>query len=115
MVRGGGAVTVTVALLDFEVSATEVATTWYVPAFAGAVYAPEELIVPPPASWTLQVTAVDWPAVVPITVAVNEIVPPVVVDAEAGEIETEMTGGPGVTVTVAVFDFEVSATDFALT
>src|SRR5215468_11990032 len=106
MVRGGGAVTVTVALLDFEVSATEVATTWYVPAFAGAVYMPEELIVPPPASWTLQVTAVDWPAVVPLTVAVNETVPPVVVEAEGGEIETEMTGA-AVTVTVAVLDFEV--------
>jgi len=76
---------------------------------------PEELIAPPPASCTLQVTAVDWPAVVPMTVAANETVPPVVVDADAGEIETEMTGGPDVTVTVAVFDLVVSATAFAIT
>src|SRR5262249_61936889 len=87
MVSGGGAVTVTAAVLDFEVSATEVATTWYVPALPGAVYMPEEFIVPPPASWTLQVTAVDWPGVVPLTVAVNETVPPVVVDAGGGAIE----------------------------
>ena len=49
-VSGAGAVTVTVALRDFEVSATEVATTWYVPAPAGAVYLPEASIVPPPDS-----------------------------------------------------------------
>jgi hypothetical protein len=43
---GGGVVTVTVAVPDLVVSWTDVAVTVTVPAVAGAVNAPEELIVP---------------------------------------------------------------------
>jgi hypothetical protein len=42
----GGVVTVTVVLPDFVVSWTDVAVTFTVPAVAGAVNNPEELIVP---------------------------------------------------------------------
>jgi hypothetical protein len=40
-------------------SATLVATTWNVPVVEGAVYRPEPSTLPPPDSWTDQVTAVD--------------------------------------------------------
>ena len=71
-------------------------------------------MLPPADSWTVQVTAVDWPAVVPVTVAVKAMVPPTTVLAGSGEIETVMTG-VAVTVTVAVALFEGSATLFATT
>ena len=48
--------TVTVAVSLFDGSATLVATTWYVPAAAGAVYWPDESTVPPRTSCTDQVT-----------------------------------------------------------
>jgi hypothetical protein len=51
---------------------------------------------------TDQVAAVDWPAVVPETVAAKVRVPPVVVVAVAGETLTVTTGTGAVTVTVAV-------------
>ena len=73
---------------------------------AGAVYSPTVVIVPPVA---VQVTAV---LVVPLTVAVNCCVPPVVSEAVVGLIATA-TGT--VTVTVAEADFVVSATLVAVT
>jgi hypothetical protein len=50
----------------------------------------------------------------PVTVAVNCFVPPVKIDADAGEIVTETTGGV-LTVTVAEADLVVSATLVAFT
>src|SRR6201989_767925 len=67
----GGAETVTVACPDFDGSATLVATMWKVPVFAGAVEWPAASTVPPPRSRTDQLTAVDWPGDVPVTVAEN--------------------------------------------
>jgi hypothetical protein len=52
--------------------------------------------------------------VVPVTLAVNVAVPPVVMDAVLGEIETAITGVV-VTVTVATSFLEVSATLVAIT
>ncbi len=82
-----GAVTVTVADADLVVSATLVAFTVYVPPVLGAVYKPLEEIVPPVA---VQVTAVF---VVPVTVAVNCCVPPVLSEATVGETVTATGGG----------------------
>ena len=59
-------------------------------------------------------TAVDWPLVVPLTVALNCRVPPVVVEALAGEMET-VTTGVAVTATVATSWAEGSATLVATT
>ena len=59
----------------------------------------EALTVPAPAG-TDQVAAVDWPAVVPVTVARKVTVPPVRMEAVAGVTLTAMTGA-AVTVTVA--------------
>src|SRR5882672_6073990 len=102
-------VTLTVAVPLLVGFAMLVATTWYVPDVAGAVYPPEELTVPPAApSCTDQVTAVDWPAVVPATTAVNERVPPGVVSVACGETATD-TPPPAATVTVAVSVLEGSA------
>ena len=56
----------------------------------------------------------DWPPVVPVTVAVKVTVPPVVVEAVAGAIVTEIAAG-WVTVTVAVALLEGSATLVATT
>ena len=104
---GGGAVTVTVATAAFVVSAKLVATTWYVPAVAGAVYAPALVTMPPAApSWTDQFTA--W-FVVLATVAVNEAEPPAVTVAAEGFTLTVMTGAGAVTVTVATAYLVVSA------
>src|SRR6267143_3846909 len=61
-----------------------------------------------------QVTALDCNAVMPVTVAVNASVPPGAMEAGLGEIETAITG-VGVTVTVAVPVFDVSATLVAAT
>ncbi len=96
---GGGAVTVTVARATFVVSTWLVATTWYVPAVVGAVYAPALVTVPPAApSWTDQSTA--WYEVL-ATAAVNEVVPPAVTVAADGFTLTEMIGAGAATATVA--------------
>ena len=57
-------------------------------------------MVPEPEG-TDQVAAVDWPEVVPVTVALKVTVPPVRMEAVAGATLTAMTGA-AVTVTVAV-------------
>ncbi len=68
--------------------------------------------MPPPLSWTDQVTAVDWPEVVPVTVAVKVSVPRISVEAVRGETVTAMFG---LTVTVAVSFLVGSATLVATT
>ncbi len=78
------------------------------PAVVGAVNRPAVETVPPVAD---HVTAVF---VVPVTVAVNCCVAPVITDALLGLIATATTGAV-VTVTVAEADFAVSATLIALT
>ena len=108
---------VTVAALDFVGSAIDVAVTETragLGTVAGAVYRPLVDIVPQaapvqPLPVTLQVTAV---LAVFDTVAVNCCWVLTRTWAVAGEIDTE-TGG--MTVTVAVLDFVVSATDVAIT
>jgi len=75
---------------------------------AGAVYRPDDEIVPAVA---VQVTLV---LLVPITVAVNCCVPPVTSEAEVGETETDTVAG-AVTVTVADADLVLSETLVALT
>jgi hypothetical protein len=100
-------VAVTAALL--EVSATLVATTWYIPSVAGAVYLPEESTLPPRApSCTDHVTAVGCPAVVPLTVAVNMKLALGAIARLGGKIDTATIGTA--TITVALSIFEVSAT-----
>ena len=86
---GAGAVTVTVADADLFDCALLVAVTVSVPAFAGAVYSPDELIVPRAA---VQVTV--SPVAAPDTVAENCTVPPVVVAGEFGVMVTEVTAEP---------------------
>jgi len=106
-----GALTVTVADADWVVSAALVAVTMNVPALLGAVNKPEDEIWPPEAD---QVTAV---LVLPVTVAENCWVPPVVSEAEAGETLT-LTVGVGVeavTVTAAEADLVLSAMLVAVT
>src|SRR5215813_5949975 len=88
---GGGAVTVTVAVALLDGSATLVATTWNVPAVPGAVYLPLASTVPPPLSWTVQVTAVD-PLPALLTVAAKVVLPPVCTEALVGEMLTEIAG-----------------------
>jgi hypothetical protein len=75
-----------------------------VPAALGAVYRPLEETLPPVAD---QVTAV---LLDPLTVAVNCCVPLVSIEAETGEIETDM-----VTVTAAEADTVLSAMLVAFT
>ena len=53
--------------------------------------------------------------VVPVTVAVNCCVPPVMTDAEVGLMLTLIGGGAAVTVTVAVANLLLSATLVART
>jgi len=101
------------AVSIFDASATLVATTWKVPALAGAMYWPAESNDPPPASSTDQVTPVDCPTAVPLTAAVKLTTPFGTVDAALGEMMTEITGVATVTVAVAVF--EGSATLVATT
>jgi hypothetical protein len=96
----GTAVTSTVATSVWNGSATLATTTWKVPVSAGARYAPVSSTVPPPASWTDQVTAVDWPVVVPETDAANFTAPPEVVVALFGVIAIRI--GDGVTTIAAV-------------
>jgi hypothetical protein len=90
-----------------------VAVTVSVPAAAGAVYAPDELMLPEEA-----VHVTDLSETVPWTVAANCRVPFVVVDVEAGETVTEVTTGftaGTVTVTRAEPDFVGSALLVAVT
>src|SRR5256712_3093889 len=89
--------TLTVAMPVFVGSATLVAMTVYVPGTAGATYAPVGSTLPPPGG-TNQVTAVEAPAAVPVTVAWKLIVPPGVVDATGGVTATVRTGAGAATV-----------------
>jgi hypothetical protein len=104
---GGGfedaIVTFTVTESVFDGSATLVAVTVSVPAFAGALYAPELLIVP---STAFHVTALF--VVVPATLAANGRVPEVIDDAVAGDTDTE------VMVPVAATGLAATAAEFAL-
>ncbi len=90
----GVVVTVTVARSLFEVSATLVATTWNVPATPGAVYLPEGVTVPPAYSCTDHVTAGDWPALTPVTAAVNVTLPPGVTEIARGATATCIPAEP---------------------
>ncbi len=88
---GGGAgalVTLITAEADIVESAVLVAVILAVPVVAGAVYAPEAVIVPADA---VQVT--DWSVVVPWTDAVNCALPLGLKEAEEGETVTELTAG----------------------
>src|SRR5258705_6387436 len=67
--------TLTVAMPVFVGSARLVALTVYAPGTAGATYAPVGSTLPPPGG-TDQVTAVEAPAAVPLTVAWEVILPP---------------------------------------
>jgi hypothetical protein len=104
-----GLVTFTVALADFEGSATLVARTLKFPTVLPAVNSPAAEIVPPVA---VHVTPVFDE---PVTVAANCFFPPAATDAEVGLIETATPGALAVTVTVALADFEGSATLVART
>jgi hypothetical protein len=86
---GAGAVTVTVADADLLDCALLIAVTVSVPAFAGAVYSPDELILPRAA---VHVTVSS--VAVPDTVAENCTVLPVVVAGEFGVMVTEVTSDP---------------------
>jgi hypothetical protein len=103
---------VTVAVADFVVSATDVAFTLAVETLvtlAGAVYRPPVESVPRPVND--QVTAVF---AVPVTVAVNCWVPPPPSEADVGEIDTEIAAG-GFNVTVADANLVVSLVEVAVT
>ena len=66
-------------------------------------------MLPPEApSWTDQLTAVDWPPRVPVTVALKLAVPRACTEVLAGETETPIAGA--VTVTVALPARVASAT-----
>jgi len=78
----GAAVTVTLAVADFVESAALVALTVYVPAVLGAVYSPVGEMLPP---FTDQVTLV---LELPVTVALNCKVAPVVAAGFVGVSET---------------------------
>src|SRR5882672_7710979 len=113
-----GKTTVTVAVSDFVVSATEIAFTVVAPAgtVAGAVYRPLALIVPtvalPPGTvFTCHVTVVF---VAFVTVAVNCCIRPVTTVAVFGETVTVTAGGAD-TVTATEADLVVSATEIAVT
>ena len=80
-----GTETETAAALDFVGSAWLVATTWYVPAVAGAVYVPSAATDPPVASCTDHATAVS---LVPKTVALKFCVAPTWTRALAGVTAT---------------------------
>jgi hypothetical protein len=101
-----GAVTVTVADADFEVSATLTAVTVYVPGVAGAVNTPLLETDPPVVDQFTDVL------LVPVTLAVNCWVAPAMTVAEAGLMVTA-TGTD--TVTDAEADLLGSATLVAVT
>lgn len=117
IVTATGGNTVTVALLDFVGSATEVAFTFTwagLGTASGAVYRPVEVTDPQvlpehPVPERLHVTA---RFVVLTTVAINCCCFPVITCAVVGATVT-ITGGR--TVTVAEADFEVSALEVAVT
>jgi hypothetical protein len=107
---GGGFDVATVTLTgtesDFDGSATLVAVTVSVPAFAGALYIPELLIVPSAAFHETDLfVAVPW------TLAVNGSVPEVIDDAVAGEIDTEVIVCGALGVTDACNEFALSPAD----
>ncbi|HQR30206.1 MAG TPA: hypothetical protein PLL32_07335 [Anaeromyxobacteraceae bacterium] len=90
-----GAVTVIVAEALLVESATEVATTWKVPAPDGAVYAPADVTEPPDApSRTDQVTRVT---ALPVTAAVNVLLVSGAICAAGGVTVTtvEVAAPPG--------------------
>jgi hypothetical protein len=109
----------TLAEADLVVSATEVALTVAddgVGTVAGAVYKPDDVIVPQepetqPVPETLQVTAVFE---LPVTVALNCCVPFTAIIMESGEIET-LTPPPEPRVTTAVPTWDRSNNEAALT
>ena len=116
---GEAVVTVTLADPDLVVSATLTAVTESVPAFVGAVYAPDGVIVP---STAFHVTALF--EAVPCTLAAKDSVPPAIEEAMAGVTVTDVTAGPEgvglgadgeVTVTTAEADLVGSATLVAVT
>ena len=86
---GGAAVTVTVAEANLVASALLVAVTVAVPTVAGAVYAPDDVMLPDEA---FQVT--DLSVAEPCTAALNCSTPPSTNEEETGEIATEVTAGP---------------------
>jgi len=108
-----GAVTVTLADAALFVSAWLVAVTVSVPALAGAVYAPDEVMLPKAA---VHVTVLF--VTVPWTSAANCSLPLVATLPDDGEIVIELTVGAAaavVTVTVALPDLLGSATLVAVT
>jgi hypothetical protein len=113
-VGAGAAVTVTLDVSDLLPSATLVAVTVSVPAFAGAVYTPPAVIVP---SNARHVTALS--VVVPATVAANVSLPLTATVTAPGVTVTDVTVGVGagaaVTVTLDVSDWLGSATLVAVT
>jgi len=114
---GAGAVTVTVAVPDLEVSAVEVALTVKVVAVspAATVKVPLVILVPVIPPVTDHVTVVAG-LFVPCTVAVNACVPPLITFAVEGFTVTPVTVGGGVvTVTVAEPNLVVSTVEVALT
>jgi hypothetical protein len=116
----GAAVTVIVAVPTLVGSATALAVTIEVPAVAGAVKTPPAVMLPFDACHVTALFVVE-----PSTDATRVKVPPVWVEAEAGEIVTDDTagslgGGVGdelgpATVTTAEADFVGSATLVAVT
>ena len=112
----GADVTVTLAEPDLLGSATLVAVTVSVPAFAGAVYWPPAVMVPNKAFQVTVLFDVD-----PWTEALNDKVPVVIDDAVAGLTVTEVTDGldgelgVAVTETVAEALWVGSATLVAVT
>lgn len=109
----GGGVRVIVAVPVFVLSATLVAVTvtvCCVVILAGAVYKPAALKLPVPAGLIDQLTL---PFANPLTVALNCCVPPCERLTVPGETIT--TTGGGLSVTVALADFEPSATLVAVT
>jgi hypothetical protein len=98
------AATVITAVAVFAVLATLVAVTVSLPVALGAVYTPDELIVPRVA---FHVT--DLFVVVPVTLAVNCCVLPVTTDVEVGDTLTELTLAGVVIVTFEVATLDVSA------
>jgi hypothetical protein len=78
--------------LEFAELVAVIVTVCGVVTVAGAVYNPDELIVPAPVAGLIdQVTLVF---VLPVTVAVNCCVPPAFTFVEAGETLTDTVGVP---------------------
>jgi len=108
-----GAATLTVAEPVLLESALLVAVTVSAPAWAGAVYSPDEVMLPKAAFHRA-----DLSEALPCTVAVNCNVSPVVEEVGFGETATDVTVEPGgvvVTVTMTEADLVASATLVAVT